>query len=47
MDLMCSQIDWTTSLGAAFTANQSAVLDAVQRMLSSGPRTWGTSGPRR
>jgi hypothetical protein len=32
MDMMCSKIDWTTALGAAFTADQAAVLDAVQRM---------------
>ena len=32
MDMMCSKIDWTTDLGAAFTADQAAVLDAVQRM---------------
>jgi len=32
MDMMCSKIDWTTALGAAFTADQAAVLDAVQRL---------------
>ena len=32
MDLMCMQMDWTTELGQAFTADQGAVLDAVQRL---------------
>jgi len=32
VDMMCSEIDWTRQLGAAFTADQSAVLDAVQRL---------------
>jgi hypothetical protein len=32
VDLMCSEIDWTKQLGEAFTANQSAVLDSVQRL---------------
>jgi hypothetical protein len=32
VDMMCSEIDWTKQLGEAFTANQSAVLDAVQRL---------------
>jgi hypothetical protein len=32
VDMMCSEIDWTKQLGAAFTANQSAVLDSVQRL---------------
>jgi len=32
VDMMCMKIDWTTQLGAAFTADQAAVLDAVQRM---------------
>ncbi len=30
--MMCMQIDWTTELGQAFTADQGAVLDAVQRL---------------
>ena len=32
MDLLCMQLDWTTELGEAFTADQAAVLDAVQRL---------------
>lgn len=32
VDMMCSEIDWTKQLGEAFTANESAVLDAVQRL---------------
>lgn len=32
MDMLCMQIDWTTELGQAFTADQGAVLDAVQRL---------------
>jgi hypothetical protein len=32
VDMMCSEIDWTKQLGEAFTANQSAVLDSVQRL---------------
>ena len=32
VDMMCQQIDWTRQLGAAFTSDQKAVLDAVQRL---------------
>jgi hypothetical protein len=32
VDMMCSEIDWTKQLGEAFSANQSAVLDSVQRL---------------
>lgn len=32
VDMMCSEIDWTTQLGNAFNANQGAVLDSVQRL---------------
>lgn len=32
IDMMCSEIDWTRQFGAAFAANQNAVLDAVQRL---------------
>jgi Protein of unknown function (DUF3300) len=32
VDMMCSEIDWTKQLGEAFNANQSAVLDSVQRL---------------
>ena len=31
VDMMCMRMDWTTQLGQAFTADQGAVLDAVQR----------------
>jgi hypothetical protein len=32
VDMMCSEIDWTRQLGEAFKADQSAVLDSVQRL---------------
>src|SRR4029453_12606629 len=32
IDMMCMKMDWTTQLGQAFTADQAAVLDAVQRL---------------
>ncbi len=32
IDMMCMKMDWTTELGQAFTADQAAVLDAVQRL---------------
>jgi hypothetical protein len=32
IDMMCSEIDWTRQLGAAFSADQSSVLDSVQRL---------------
>jgi hypothetical protein len=32
LDMMCMKLDWTTQLGQAFTADQAAVLDAVQRL---------------
>jgi hypothetical protein len=32
VDMMCSEIDWTRQLGDAFTENQTAVLDAVQKL---------------
>ena len=32
MDMMCMKLDWTTQLGQAFTQDQAAVLDAVQRL---------------
>ncbi|MDH5256051.1 MAG: DUF3300 domain-containing protein [Gammaproteobacteria bacterium] len=32
VDMMCMQLDWTTQLGEAFTADQAGVLDAVQRL---------------
>jgi hypothetical protein len=32
LDMLCSELDWTKQLGEAFTANQSAVLDSVQRL---------------
>jgi hypothetical protein len=32
VDMMCMKLDWTTELGEAFTADQGAVLDAVQRL---------------
>jgi len=35
IDMMCQEIDWTRQLGAAFTSDQKAVLDAVQRLRSS------------
>ena len=32
VDMMCQQMDWTRQLGAAFTSDQKAVLDSIQRM---------------
>jgi Protein of unknown function (DUF3300) len=32
VDMMCSEIDWTKQLGDAFSANQSTLLDSVQRL---------------
>jgi hypothetical protein len=32
VDLMCTQLDWTRQLGAAFNADQAGVLAAVQRL---------------
>ena len=32
VDMMCQQIDWTRQLGSAFTSDQQAVLDAIQRL---------------
>ena len=32
VDMLCSEMDWTNQLGDAFNANQSAVLDSVQRL---------------
>jgi len=32
VDMMCREMDWTTQLGEAFTADQAGVLDAVQRL---------------
>src|SRR5262249_5807610 len=32
VDMMCQQLDWTKQLGAAFTSDQKAVLDAIQRL---------------
>src|SRR5688572_29488311 len=32
VDMMCQELDWTKQLGAAFTSDQKAVLDAIQRM---------------
>ena len=32
VDMMCQEIDWTRQLGTAFTSDQKAVLDAVQRL---------------
>lgn len=47
VDLMCTQFDWTKQMGAAYSANPKAVLEAVQRLraqavdngaLKSGPQ---------
>jgi hypothetical protein len=32
LDMMCRELDWTTQLGEAFTADQAGVLDAIQRL---------------
>jgi hypothetical protein len=35
LDMMCRQMDWTRQLGSAFTSDQKAVLDAIQRLRAS------------
>jgi hypothetical protein len=35
VDMMCQQLDWTKQLGSAFTSDQKAVLDAIQRLRTS------------
>ncbi len=32
LDMMCSQLDWTKEVGQAYTADQRAVLDSIQRL---------------
>ncbi|HEX5047906.1 MAG TPA: DUF3300 domain-containing protein, partial [Gammaproteobacteria bacterium] len=32
VDMMCQEMDWTRQLGSAFSSDQKAVLDAVQRL---------------
>jgi hypothetical protein len=32
VDMMCQELDWTRQLGSAFSSDQAAVLDAVQRL---------------
>lgn len=32
VDMLCQQIDWTRQVGSAFSSDQKAVLDAVQRL---------------
>jgi hypothetical protein len=32
LDMMCREMEWTTSLGQAFQADQAGVLDAIQRL---------------
>lgn len=32
VDMMCQEMDWTRQLGSAFSSDQTAVLDAVQRL---------------
>ena len=34
LDMMCMQLDWTTEIGQAFSADQAAVLEDVQRLRS-------------
>ena len=38
VDMMCQQIDWTRQLGAAFTSDQTSVLDAVQSLRARAER---------
>ena len=47
VDMMCMQMDWTTQLGQAFTADQGAVLDAVQRLRTASEGRTATRDPRR
>ena len=46
VDMMCSEIDWTKQLGEAFTANQSAVLDAVQRLANAADHKFHCCYPK-
>ena len=41
VDMMCSQLDWTTQLGDAFNADQAAVLASVQRLRTQA-KQYGT-----
>jgi Protein of unknown function (DUF3300) len=41
VDLMCTQIDWTTQLGDAFNADQAGVLASVQRLRAQA-KQYGT-----
>ncbi len=41
VDLMCTQLDWTQQLGAAFSADQAGVLASVQRLRAQA-RQYGT-----
>jgi len=47
VDMMCMNIDWTTRLGQAFTADQGAVLAAVQRLRAQAQAVGNlkTAGP--
>lgn len=39
VDMMCQQIDWTRQVGSAFSSDQAAVLDAVQRLRMQAQET--------
>jgi hypothetical protein len=41
VDLMCTQLDWTQQLGAAFSADQAGVLASVQRLRAQA-KQYGT-----
>jgi len=47
VDMMCMQMEWTTELGQAFTADQGAVLAAVQRLRAQAQQAGNlkTAGP--
>ena len=40
VDLMCTQLDWTQQLGAAFSADQAGVLASVQRLRAQAQAVW-------
>ncbi len=39
VDMLCQQIDWTRQVGSAFSSDQAAVLDAVQRLRMQAQET--------
>jgi hypothetical protein len=47
VDNMCQEMDWTTQLGQAYTADQKGVMDAIQRKRGQAQQVGNlTSGPQ-